>query len=209
MKLLYSEPKHFHKKSWSADNLEIITPVCFLENDVTSLKTASVSPVESIQQIGCLKAYGADNLCIILQPLGYEGSISSRGSKKVVKNIVLQFGCTYCVNVKVDAIATIIFPQINIKQTVTQGNNNITSRLAVETDQKVWMLSFKTDCVGQYIIEVSIAMYGTISKQTLKLHFIQLSRCGIRQVQQQYNYYSEYTQHDILQLQLCYSSDDD
>ena len=207
----FSQMKMINKKSWSADNLEIITPVCFLENDVTSLKTASVRPVESIQQIGCLKAYGADNLCIILQPLGYEGSISSRGSKKVVKNIVLQFGCTYCVNVKVDAIATIIFPQINIKQTVMQGNNNITSRLAVETDQKVWMLSFKTDCVGQYIIEVSIAIYGTVSKQTLKLHFLPCQRRGIHQVQRRYYYSSEYTQHGINQIPIayCYSSDDD
>ena len=173
----FSQMKVINKKSWSVDNLKTITPVCFLEKDVvTSVKTAPVSPVESIQRIGCLKDYGEDKLRIILQPLGYNRSVSSHGLKRVhvISTIhVLQLGCTYYVNVEVGAIDTIIYPRINIKQTVMRGNNNITSRLVAETDQKVWKLAFETHVAGEYIIEVSVAIYGTISKQNLKLHFQQ------------------------------------
>ena len=169
----FSQMKMINKKSWSVDNLKAITPVCFLENDIVtkSVKTAPGSPVESIQQIGCLKDYGANKLRIILQPLGYKGSTSKRFQ---TNNVVLRLGCTYCVSIEVNFIPTMIYPRINIQQTVTHGTNNVTSRLAVKTDQKAWELTFTTDSAGEYIIEAFVSiLYRDTSKQTLKLHFLQ------------------------------------
>lgn len=169
----FSQMKMINKKSWSVDNLKTITPVCFLENGIVtkSVRTAPVTPVESIQRIGCLKDYGEDKLCITLQPLGYEGSTSKRCH---TNNVVLQLRCTFCVSIEVNFIPTIIYPQIDIKQTVTHGINNVTSRLAVKTDQKAWQLTFTTDSAGDYVIEAFVStLYRNTSKQTLRLHFQQ------------------------------------